>query len=163
MQGDLAVGTLITVFMAADRVVTPLISLANFYNEMVGSEPLLRKVLDDTPKDQLIESPVFSNSDAYLISLDDVSIGYEEKNPILKNLNVDVEQGDRLLIEGSSGSGKSTLVKTMMNEQAVLDGTIQYGKSLEGDLTDGFAVVEQQPFVFHNTLRYNLVLGKNIS
>src|SRR5699024_7379579 len=79
---------------------------------------------------------------------------------ILKNVDLHVKQGDRLLIEGPSGSGKSTLVKTMMNELRALEGAIQYGRSLKGDLRDQFAVVEQQPFVFHNTLRYNLVLGK---
>lgn len=162
IQGDITVGMLITVFMAADRVVTPLISLANFYNEMTATEPLLRKVLDDTPQDQIPTTPLFSESDGFLISLRDVSIGFEKDKPIIKKLNLDVARGDRLLIEGSSGAGKSTLIKTMMNELNVLDGTIQYGKSLRGDLADRFAVVEQQPFIFNNTLRYNLVLGNSI-
>src|SRR5699024_4494052 len=152
IQGELTVGTLITVYMAADRVVTPLISLANFYNEMTATAPLLRKVLDEKPKGQVISEPVFSKSDKHIVSLMDVSVGFEATNPILKNVNLNVTQGDRLLIEGPSGSGKSTLVKIMMNELSPLAGDIQYGRSLKGDLRDQFAVVEQQPFVFHNTL-----------
>jgi len=163
IQGELTVGTLITVYMAADRVVTPLISLANFYNEMTATAPLLRKVLDEKPKGQVISEPVFSKSDKHIVSLMDVSVGFEATNPILKNVNLNVTQGDRLLIEEPSGSGKSTLVKIMMNELSPLAGDIQYGRSLKGDLRDQFAVVEQQPFVFHNTLRYNLVLGKEVS
>jgi len=163
IQGNITVGMLITIYMAADRVTTPLIALTNFYNTMIGSEPLLRKVLEDKPEHEPPKLPEFTGSEEYLIALEDVHVGYDESEPILQDLNVQIQQGDKILIEGPSGSGKSTLLKTIMNEMDALSGNIKYGKELKGNITDSFAVVEQQPFVFHNTLRYNLTLGKKVS
>ncbi|MBB4826664.1 ABC-type multidrug transport system fused ATPase/permease subunit [Sporosarcina luteola] len=163
MRGDLSVGMLITIYMAADRVVTPLISLANFYNAMTASEPLLSKVLDEKTQDPLPKKPLLTDRKEYLISLANVDIGYQMDLPILKDLNLQIVSGDRILIEGASGSGKSTLLKTIMNEQDVISGSIKYGDAIQSNLTESFAVVEQQPFVFNNTLRYNLTLGKDTS
>ncbi|WP_042477148.1 ATP-binding cassette domain-containing protein [Bacillus ndiopicus] len=163
INGEISTGMLITIYMAADRVVSPLISLANIYNAMTASEPLLRKVLNEEPTHVQPAEPAFTTSDDYLISLGNVSIGFEEDKPILENINLQVERGDRILIEGASGSGKSTLLKTIMNEQDTLSGEIKYGSSLNGNLTEAFAVVEQQPFVFRNTLKYNLMIGHDIA
>lgn len=163
INGEISAGMLITIYMAADRVVTPLISLANIYNAMTASEPLLRKVLNEEPNHIQPTKPIFTTSNDYLISLENVNIGFKEDKPILESINLRVEQGDRILIEGASGSGKSTLLKTIMNEQDVLSGEIQYGSNLKGNLTEAFAVVEQQPFVFRNTLKYNLMIGQEIA
>lgn len=163
IQGEISIGMLITIYMAADRVVSPLISLANFYNAMTASEPLLRKVLDEKPQHLPPKLPLVTDRNEYLIAMEGVSIGYEKDNPILEDINFQVKAGDRILIEGASGSGKSTLLKTLMNEQNPLSGIIKYGKGLKDNLAESFAVVEQQPFVFNNTLKYNLTLGSEIS
>lgn len=162
IEGNISPGMLLTIYMAADRVTTPLISLVNIYNTMVGSEPLLKKVLDETPAHKEPQQPVYAENNNFLISLKDVSIGYNNK-PILENLNINILSGDKILIEGPSGSGKSTLLKTIMNEMDPLFGSIEYGKDLKSDFSNSFAVVEQQPFVFHNNLKYNLSLGSDFS
>lgn len=159
VRGDISIGMLITIYMAADRVVTPLISLANLYNAMTASEPLLSKVLDEKTQNPPPKQPLLMDNKEYLISLENVGIGYDSNYPILEDINFKVYAGDRILIEGASGSGKSTLLKTIMNEQEVLSGKIKYSDVFKNNLTESFAVVEQQPFVFNNTLRYNLSLG----
>lgn len=163
IQGEISIGMLITIYLAADRVVTPLISLANFYNAMTASEPLLRKVLNKQPHHKRPNPPLIAEENDYLISLENVSIGFENDKPILENINFRVKSGDRILIEGASGSGKSTLLKTIMNEQNALAGEIKYGNLFKNNLTGSFAVVEQQPFVFNNTIKYNLTLGNEIT
>lgn len=42
-------------------------------------------------------------------------------------------------------------------------GKLKYGKGQDSDTGSAFAVVKQQPFVFHNTLKYNLTLGKEVA
>lgn len=163
IQGEISVGMLITIYMAADRVVTPLISLAKFYNGMIASEPLLRKVLNEQPQDPPQKSPIFTGETDYLIALENVGIGFDKNKPISEKINFEVKSGDRILVEGPSGSGKSTLLKTMMNELDALSGKIKYGTPLKDKLTESFAVVEQQPFVFNQTLKYNLTLGNEIA
>ena len=48
-----------------------------------------------------------------LIKTKDLSLGYDNE-VILKNLNIEVNEGDYLCIVGENGSGKSTLMKTLL-------------------------------------------------
>lgn len=58
-----------------------------------------------------------------------LSLGYEGK-PILEDLNFSVNKGDYLCIVGENGSGKSTLMKTILNLQPPIKGTITTGDGL---------------------------------
>ena len=50
-----------------------------------------------------------------LIEIKNLKFGYNE-NLILKNINLDLEEGDFALISGENGSGKSTLIKLILGE-----------------------------------------------
>ena len=44
-----------------------------------------------------------------MIRFEDVSFGYSEKRPILKDLNFHIEKGDFVALIGANGAGKSTI------------------------------------------------------
>ncbi|ATW28892.1 energy-coupling factor ABC transporter ATP-binding protein [Candidatus Formimonas warabiya] len=48
-----------------------------------------------------------------IIELRNVSFQYSEGNPVLKDINLDIYQGEKLVILGANGSGKSTLQKIL--------------------------------------------------
>ena len=66
-----------------------------------------------------------------LITLDDLDIGYEEGNPILKNLDLRIDMDDRIGLLGANGNGKSTLVKLLADRLAPLAGKVQKSKKLK--------------------------------
>ena len=68
-----------------------------------------------------------------VISVKDVSLGYDGK-AILSGLNFTVNEGDYLCIVGENGSGKSTLMKTLLNLQQPLSGTIERGELKAGEI-----------------------------
>ena len=47
-----------------------------------------------------------------LIRVDDLTYGYED-DPVIKNLSLEVNAGEIVLIEGENGAGKTTLLKCM--------------------------------------------------
>jgi ATP-binding cassette subfamily F protein 1 len=51
-----------------------------------------------------------------LISLIDVSFGYDSNKPILSNVNLGLDMGSKIVLVGPNGSGKSTLIKLMTGE-----------------------------------------------
>jgi ATP-binding cassette subfamily F protein 1 len=51
-----------------------------------------------------------------VISLSDVSFGYDESKPILSNVSVGIDMGSKVVLVGPNGSGKSTLIKLMVGE-----------------------------------------------
>ena len=59
------------------------------------------------------------------LSLKDVSKGYGD-TPVLKDINLDVEEGEFVVILGFSGTGKTTLVNLMAGLEMPTSGTITY-------------------------------------
>lgn len=60
---------------------------------------------------------------------ENLTLGYEGQ-PVTKNLNFEVNQGDYLCIVGENGSGKSTLMKTILRLRQPMSGTITTGDGL---------------------------------
>jgi len=51
-----------------------------------------------------------------LLALEEVSFSYTGNQPLLRDLRIAVERGDRLAIRGPNGTGKTTLLKLMIGE-----------------------------------------------
>ncbi|MEK4661886.1 ABC-F type ribosomal protection protein [Priestia sp. FSL H7-0729] len=51
-----------------------------------------------------------------LLALEEVSFSYTGNDPVLRNLRITVERGDRLAVRGPNGTGKTTLLKLMIGE-----------------------------------------------
>ena len=48
------------------------------------------------------------------IEFKDVVFGYDEDNPVLKNINFTVEPGQTVALVGHTGSGKSSIINVLM-------------------------------------------------
>ena len=59
-----------------------------------------------------------------------LAVGYDGKN-VVSGLNFEVCAGGYLCIVGENGAGKSTLVKTLMQLQSPLSGSIRFGDGLQ--------------------------------
>ncbi len=66
-----------------------------------------------------------------IIALDDVAVGYEAGKPILRRLNLRVDDDDRIALLGANGNGKSTLVKLLSGRLAPMSGRITRPDKLE--------------------------------
>lgn len=59
-----------------------------------------------------------------------LSIGYDGRT-IASNINFSAERGDYICIVGENGSGKSTLVKTILNLNPPLSGSVNFGAEIK--------------------------------
>jgi ATP-binding cassette subfamily F protein 3 len=59
-----------------------------------------------------------------IIAVDDVSVGYDPKNPVLNRVTLRIDTDDRIALLGSNGNGKSTLVKLLANRLSPFSGNI---------------------------------------
>jgi cell division transport system ATP-binding protein len=66
-----------------------------------------------------VKSPM--NMPKNIISIEDANI-YQEKNLILKKVNLNIKQGDLVYLVGKTGSGKSSLLKTLYADLDLKDG-----------------------------------------
>jgi ABC-type bacteriocin/lantibiotic exporter with double-glycine peptidase domain len=95
------------------------------------------------------------------ILLRGVDFGYGERVRILKDFSFRFEMGKIYAIVGPSGSGKSTLADIMLGLVSPDKGTVTVNRSnLPLSVVRGkMMLVEQQPRIFSNTLRENLLFG----
>ncbi len=59
-----------------------------------------------------------------IIAVDDVSVGYDAKNPVLYRVTLRIDTDDRIALLGANGNGKSTLVKLLAGKLAPFSGQI---------------------------------------
>ncbi len=65
-----------------------------------------------------------------VITLEDLSVGYDVESPLLIDLRLEVKPGARITITGPNGSGKSSLLRTISGEILPLAGRVNRGPSV---------------------------------
>jgi ATP-binding cassette subfamily F protein 3 len=66
-----------------------------------------------------------------IIAFEGVAVGYEPGQPVLRRLNLRIDDDDRIALLGANGNGKSTLVKLISGRLAPMAGRITRADKLE--------------------------------
>ena len=66
-----------------------------------------------------------------VLTISDLTIGYSPDAPLLHDLNLQVQSGQRVVLTGMNGIGKSTLLRTIVGETRPLSGKIHLGSSVK--------------------------------
>lgn len=69
-------------------------------------------------------------SSKQIVKLNDVSHSFDDR-PIVKDLSLRINRGERLGLIGPNGAGKTTLLKIIMGEISPNDGSVELGLNLE--------------------------------
>ncbi|MGD1014071.1 MAG: ABC transporter ATP-binding protein [Acidimicrobiales bacterium] len=187
LHGALAVGTVVALTLYLTRLYGPLTQLSNlnidYMSAMVSFERLF-EVLDLEP--MIKESPdavaipkgparlEFSHVDFSYPGADEVSLASLEavarlddtpRSQVLFDLSFHVEPGTMTALVGPSGAGKTTislLVSRLydIDRGAVSINGVDVREATTQSLNATVGVVTQDPHLFHDTLRVNLVFAK---
>jgi ATP-binding cassette subfamily F protein 3 len=66
-----------------------------------------------------------------IVAINSGAVGYEPGNPILKGLNLRIDNDDRIALLGSNGNGKSTFAKFISGRLAADSGEVKLAPSLK--------------------------------
>ena len=99
------------------------------------------------------------------IVFEHVSFQYESDKPVLHDINLEVKQGETIAVVGPSGAGKSTLCSLLPRFYEWQEGTItidgiETRKMTLPSLRRQIGVVQQDIYLFHGTIRENILYGK---
>ena len=99
------------------------------------------------------------------IRYENVSFGYAEGLPALRNVSFHAAPGETIALVGATGAGKSTLVNLLVRFYEFNSGEILVdGKPIRQydlrELREAIGVVTQESFLFNGTIRENLLMGK---
>ena len=165
VTGSLSAETFLTVIILSLGVAGPLIAAMNFIDDLakagtiVDSVDSILKGEEQIHKDQPVPWP---DSD---ICADHVSFGYHEGEEVLHDVSLRIAAGQLTAFVGPSGSGKSTIAKLIGGFWDVKKGKISIGGvSLQdiplSEIYDHIAFVSQDNYLFDETIRDNIRMGK---
>ena len=168
-SGHLSTGSLLVVFSYLSGLYSPvreLTRMGSIFARTAASRDRLSEILTHPlPAERLLSDrvPIPQPSEGPMVSVEDLSFGYEPGFPILENITLEVAQGEHLCIVGPSGRGKTTLLHLLMRLYEPTSGVIRVGgkdvrdRPLES-LHSTVALVPQDCWLLDATMRENLVL-----
>jgi len=185
IRGALSIGTLIAFVAYLTNLYRPVGQIANVYVNLQGALAVFERIfdyLDRTPDVEDREDAVALDEVEGNIVLDDVTFEYP-RPPYLQHLkNVDEEAvkesrtalsevafeigaGQRVALVGPSGAGKTTITYLLPRFYDPTEGRILLDGHDLRDLTQEslrqhFGVVTQDTFLFHTTVRENLLYAR---
>ena len=99
------------------------------------------------------------------VELSDVSFSYTPDKPLIQDLNLALESGQRVAIVGPTGCGKTTVINLLMRFYDVCDGSIQVdGTDIRNmtrhSLRENYGMVLQETWLSAGTVRDNIAFGR---
>lgn len=168
MNRMLAIGEVQAFIQYARQFSQPIVQTANIANiiqSTVASAERVFELLDEqeevteTNQDERMLEPTGN------VRFEQVSFRYLKDEPLIEDLNIDVQEGQKVAIVGPTGAGKTTLVNLLMRFYEVTDGSIKVGGIDIRDLKRGtlrrmFGMVLQDTWLFNGTIRDNIAYGR---
>ncbi len=167
-NGRLSVGELVLFSMLVQRLLWPITRLGqtlDLYERARSSAQRVFALLNTPASIQTLPGAQAMQRAQGQIQCKQVYFGYDPERPILRGLDLDIQAGEVVGFAGTTGAGKSTLIKLLLRlydpdqGQVCLDGQDLKGLQLQ-DLRRQIALVSQDVYLFHGSLRENIAYGQ---
>ncbi len=167
-QGTLQIGDILAFIQYArlfSQPINQLSSISNVIQSTLASAERVFEILDQ-PEEPEIEkgaSPPLTAHGA--VGFSGVAFSYQANRPLIANLTIDVQSGQKVAIVGPTGAGKTTLVNLLMRFYDVEQGKITVdGQDIaaldRSQLRRQFGMVLQDTWLFNGTIRQNIGYGR---
>ncbi|TWI68165.1 ATP-binding cassette, subfamily B, MsbA [Desulfobotulus alkaliphilus] len=169
IQGVYTPGTFVSFLAAVLMLYDPVKKMSKLNNalqEGLAAVDRIFSVLNEKSDIGEKKKPLLLTSGSQDVSFDKVSFAYTEGGKkVLKDVSLEVRSGEVLALVGMSGGGKTSLVNLIPRFYDVSSGSIRIGgvdirdfsiQSLRAQI----AVVTQEPILFNDSIRANIIYGR---
>ena len=147
--------------LAAFEIIMPLGAAFLHIGQVIAAAERVTEIIEQKPLVEFNDNEKFETK-VRLISAKDLSFSYPgQETLILKNLTLDLEQGQKIAILGKTGSGKSSLLQVLVRNYDANQGQLLLAEKpisaySENTLRNQICFLTQRVHVFSDTLRQNL-------
>lgn len=167
IEGKMEIGTLFTFSSLLVYFLEPIKNIINLDSTIKEAKYSLKRVLDIVTyaKDDNGVINEFQKGD---IDFKNLSFSFNDRDYILKNVNLSIKGGSKVMVVGKSGSGKSTLFKLLMKyynikNNKILVNNIDLNNYKSSVVSDNILYLCQNEILFNDTLYNNLVFDNSDS
>ena len=166
-DSSIKVGVLVAFIGYVWRFWAPITNIGNFYNTIINAMAYLERIFETMDEKPLIHDKVGATIRPPIeghVEFKDVTFMYEEDNPILKNININIQSGESIALVGPTGAGKSTIVSLIsrfydINEGQILIDGIDIRDVTLKSLREQMGIMLQDSFIFSGTIMDNIRYG----
>lgn len=165
IKGEITIGTLISFNALLAYFIEPIERMINLQPQLqsaIVAADRLGEILDlNTEKDINEDKKINPKTLLGSISFKNVDFRYGSRQLILKNINMNINPGEKIALVGESGSGKTTIAKILMNFYNIEKGEVTLNnyniKDINKEvLREKIAYISQESFFFSGTIKENL-------
>ena len=162
----MSAGDFLAYFTAMGMLIKPAKTLININKPLQQAVVAGRSVfgLIDEKSEEILGHDLLGEIEGD-ISFQDVNFSYTDNSPSLKNINLNIKQGETIALVGPTGSGKTTLVNLLLRFYNLNDGNILINNKdissfeLESYRSQ-FSLVDQNVRLFNDSISGNIAFGK---
>ena len=164
-NNSITYGTMSVFLTLVNRIQAPIISLASQLPKIVSIFTSAGRIieLEEIQTEEKQMTNIESNTVG--VKLQDVSFGYNPKDIVLDNVNLDIKPGEFVGIVGESGIGKTTLVRLIMSFMNQNNGLITFynekdqQEAANASTREFISYVPQGNTLFSGTILENIKMG----
>jgi ATP-binding cassette subfamily B protein len=170
---SLTIGSIVAFTALQSRMFFPLTGLLNVQVELTSALALFDRIFEylDLPQ-EIVDAPdaidLKPENVRGEVELDHIGFRYseEQESPTIDDVTLRAEPGQLVALVGASGAGKTTLTYLIPRLYDVTSGAVKIdGHDVReiklASLSSFIAVVTQETYLVHDTIRENLRYGKN--
>jgi ATP-binding cassette subfamily B protein len=166
LAGAVSVGAWYLFLLSQDRFMFPVLNLSSFWTQVQSGLSAAERVFALIDADPA----VIQTEDRSVptlrgrIEFEQVHFSYKDGEPVLKDFDLQIKEGESVALVGHTGAGKSSIVKLIARFYEFQSGTIMVdGYDLRkfnlGEYRKQLGIVSQIPFLFSETVVENIRYG----
>ena len=167
MNGAYSAGTFLSFLAAVMLMYAPLKRLSTLNAQVQQGLAAVDRVYEILETESnIVEAPdaVEIKGTHHRVTFKNVCFSYDGRDPVLKDISLDVAPGEVVAIVGASGGGKTTMVNLIprfydVSSGAVLIDGLDIRRATIASLRKQIAIVTQEPILFNDTIRANIAYG----
>ena len=166
VAGSISVGELTSFLGYAREYARPFNEITGVITEMQNAIACAARIFELIDEEQVEDCDgEFDGEVSGRVEMEHVDFSYVPEKPLITDLNVKVDPGEKVAIVGPTGAGKTTLINLLMRFYDVNAGAVKIdGRDIRtvsrNALRSRFGMVLQETFLFTGSIRDNLTLGK---
>ena len=163
----IGVGDYTAFTISVSLFISPVMTLINFMeqyqNGVTGFQRFL-EIMDAQPEQDAPGAVDIGRAEGHIEFLN-VTYSYDNGTEVLKNLSLDVKQGEKFALVGPSGGGKTTICHLIPHFYDIQQGTILIdGRDIStitrASLRRNIGIVQQDIYLFNASVRDNILYGR---